>query len=147
MSTKEVNQEEIVRQPEGIKPFTKYTDLDRLRGMALIEACDGDLDLASKQTTVPYEVLLLWSKQREAGLNKRLERMAYQLLAIMPDKLEEADLAQLTRALGIVLDNLDRTEEEAPQDVYERLSQLIDRYRQRQQSAGVSHPPDAQGSL
>ncbi len=126
------------------RPFYTYSEADRIKGLALIAAHNGDLDLASRQTTVPYDVLLIWSKQMEAGLNKRLERTAYQLIAAMPDKLEEADLHQITRALSVVLTNLDRTEpeqeEKVPEDVYQRLSRNIDRYRESRRAAGISDP-------
>lgn len=127
------------------RPFYKYSEADRIKGLALIAAHDGDVVLASRQTTVPYEILRLWSLQQEAGLNKRLERAAYQLIAVMPDKLEEADLHQITRALSVVLTNLDRTEPEEEwisQDVYERLSRNIDRYREAKRDAGLSHPTE-----
>jgi hypothetical protein len=130
------------------RPFYKYSEADRIKGLALIAAHDGDIVLASRQTTVPYDILLLWSKQHDAGLNKRLERAAYQLIAVMPDKLEEADLKQITSALSVVLTNLDRTEPEeeaVSNDVYERLSRNVDRYRESRRAAGISVDPDDRG--
>jgi hypothetical protein len=127
------------------QPFHHYSEADRLKGLALIAAHDGDVVLASRQTSVPYDILLLWSRQQEAGLNKRLERVAFQLIAVMPDKLETADLPQITRALSVVLTNLDRTEpeeEKVSEDVYQRLSRNVDRYREARRDAGLSYPTE-----
>lgn len=115
-----------------------YTEVEKIRALALLGENHGDIALTSLQTNIPARTLRRWANAPAESLNTRLERLARELMATMPDKLEKADLQQLTRALTVVLSNLKREgvgagddqEQEAGASVeaYERIARLINKY-------------------
>jgi hypothetical protein len=64
----------------------------------------------------------------DAPLGERFERIAYQLVAAMTEKLEEANLHQITEALKFVFEKMGQTEDGSEVDVYEKLARLMDRF-------------------
>ena len=80
----------------------------------------------------------------ETPLDDQLERLARQMVAVMPEKVEEANLQELARSLSIVLAtmNLTRSDKEKKTDVREKLARLLDHYAALRAEGGTSEPVD-----
>ena len=129
----------------------RYGEAEKIGALAILRRNNGDITKTSEETGVLYATLVRWEKQqRESGisLDERLERLAHQLVAAMPEKLNEADLNQLTRALTVVLNNLKRSRTEADTDneergdVYEKLAHLIAHYHNERRTSEDSERSD-----
>lgn len=115
-------------------------EAEKLQTLAILDQNGGNIYTTFLQTGVSYWTLAAWSREKDVSLNKRLIKLAYELLATMPGKLENADLQQITRALSVVLDNIHDEDEEGigRGDVYEKLAYLMDQYAAAKRSANDS---------
>jgi hypothetical protein len=66
------------------------------------------------------------------------------MVAIMPEKLENASLHELVRSLAMVRATMNeaRAEKEESSDVYEKLARLMDRYAAAEAAGGNPEPTD-----
>lgn len=120
-----------------------YSDVEKLKALMALAANKGNATLTAEQTGIPYNTVLYWSRQTSTNLDDRLERLAHQLITVMPEKLNEADLQQITRALALVLNNIQRDSgADKRSDVYEKLARLMDRYAAGKRAIGDAEPSD-----
>ena len=80
----------------------------------------------------------------EAALDDQLEQLARQMVAVMPEKVEQANLQELTRSLAIVLGaiNQTRTGKETTSHAREKLAEILERYAAAASTEGTPEPPD-----
>lgn len=133
-----------------------YSRWTKLEALAELARNGGNIHKTAKEIGVPPQRLSDWAKaQREgrllpiqpglsvdAPLEERFERIAYQLVTAMTEKLEEANLHQITEALKFVFDKIGQTGEDDGSDVYEKLAHLINRYAAPGTADGDPEPPD-----
>lgn len=120
-----------------------YSEEQKAEALVALERNEGNLYRTSKETGIKTGTLHRWAHPESAmTLDERLEHLAYQLVAAMPEKLDGANLHQIIEALKFVLDKIGRAEEEKRGDVYEKLARLIDRYAAEKAANGDSEPTD-----
>jgi hypothetical protein len=78
--------------------------------------------------------------QGEATLDDELERLARQIVEILPEKLYEANLHQIIEAFKFILDKVGQAGDGSEADVYEKLARLMDRYA-TEKSTDSNLPP------
>lgn len=138
---------------KGRKP-KRYSPERKLAALTAVARNGGDVYRAAKETGIPYGTLHHWVRQAqangesllddEADLNERLEHLASQMVAAMPEKLNEASLQELARALSIVLASMNQTRagKEKTSHAREKLAEILERYAAAGSAAGASEPPD-----
>lgn len=133
-----------------------YTDDDRAAALATLEANDGNVARTSRETGVGRATLQRWASEtghrKEAVDNRlpeargniadRLEAFIHKALDVAPDKLHDADMNALFRAIGISADkiqllrnkptSIDEVRDGLTDDERaERVAALLDRARAR----------------
>ena len=115
----------------GRKP-KRYSEARKSAVLAVLALNGGDVYRTSKETGIPHGTLSRWARlaqaEKEVTLNDRLEQLSYQLVLAIPDKLDEANLHQLTEALKFVLDKIGQKGDDTSTDARERLIRLLDHY-------------------
>lgn len=136
----------------------QYSPERKLAALAALARNGGDLYRTAKELHIPNGTLSGWVRQAQArgeplpqgevALDERLEQLARQMVAVMPEKVEEASLQELARALTIVLGTMNqaRAGKEESGDVYEKLARLMDRYAATGAAGGSPEPTDEDGS-
>ncbi len=128
--------------------------------MIALDRNGGSLYKTAKETGIPEQRLSDWAKLRREGhllpspelpppaaFDDQLEQIVNRMVAVMPEKVEEASLQELTRSLTTILATMNqaRAEKEKSEDVYEKLGRLMARYAPNGgQSRDV--PPDDGGA-
>jgi len=95
----------------------RYTDNDRARTLAALQANNGNITRTSRDTGVSASTIRHWRDntsetvaatrdQKVATLAEELETLAYKLAWALPERIEGANLGQVTTSLGIVIDKL-----------------------------------------
>ncbi len=138
----------------AVKKTTKSRQYNEDQKALALEAYarnGNDLYRTSKETGIPAGTLHRWIKleqgadaARDGALDERLEQLARQMVAAMPEKVEGANLQELARSLSIVLTtmNLTRPEKEKRTDVREKLTRLLDQYAAQRAESGTREPVD-----
>lgn len=133
-----------------------YTDDDRAAALAALEANNGNVARTSRETGVGRATLNRWASETghrkeaadarlpeaRASIADRLEAFIHQALDVAPDKLADADMNALFRAIGISADkiqllrnrptSIDEVRDGLSDDERaERVAALLDRARAR----------------
>jgi len=95
----------------------RYSDADKATALELLRANGGNLSRTSRETGVPVSTLHEWKKgehlsetvpelrkEKRGTLASQLEAIAWKILDVLPDKLEDASARELATTLGIVID-------------------------------------------
>ncbi len=135
----------------------KYSQKAKSAALEALDRNEHNYYRTEKETGIPYSTLKRWERQRsqallgtaERGLplegvtlGQQLEGIAYQLVAALPEKLEEANLHQTIEALKFVLEKVGQVEGDRSADVYEKLARLMDRYAAEKRAVSDSEPVD-----
>lgn len=150
-----------------------YTDQDKIEALAMLKATQDDFNLVARATGINQATLREWSDGRtfihpdiwdkvndaKAELRSRFEQLIFQLIQVMPDKLEGASLKDVAAALGITFDRYQlllnqptsittNTNERVISDVEraERINALLDRARARRDGPPPEPALDGPGS-
>lgn len=136
-----------------------YSPWTKVAALAELERSGHSYYQTEKKTGIPRATLRRWERQRQRAetqpveegaipseddetLDDQFEDVAYQLVAALPEKLEEANLHQLIEALKFVLDRVGQAEDDEGAGVYEKLAHLINRYAAPGAADGDPQPPD-----
>lgn len=96
----------------------RYSDSDKAAALAALDANDGNTHKTAKQLNIPRTTLERWVEGRVSDdvphlrqhkkreLHESLEELAYKLVAVMPEKIDEANLQQSAVALGVVIEKM-----------------------------------------
>ena len=134
--------------------------------MALIalDRNGGNIYLTAKAIGLSSATLYKWNQARQEGrlvmpsprpdlpadasLDDQLEQIARQMVAIMPEKVEDANLQELTRSLSIVIATMNqtRTGKEKTSHAREKLAEILERYAAAAGAEGTPEPTDGNGS-
>jgi transposase-like protein len=143
-----------------VKKARPYSLQTKLAALVALEWNDGNVFRTAREIGISVVTLRSWRKaQREgrlvlpamqpelpedASLDERLEQIVQQMVAIMPEKLENASLQELVRSLAMVRATMNeaRAEKEESSDVYEKLARLMDRYAAAEAAGGNPEPTD-----
>ena len=146
-----------------MKPKPQYSLQTKLAALIELERNGGNLYQTARILGMDEKTLASWAQaQREgklvapplpseppvpdedAPLDERLEQIVQQMVAIMPQKLEEASLQELVRSLTMVRATLQeaRAEKEENSDVYEKLARLMDRFAPAGSADSSPQSPD-----
>jgi transposase-like protein len=143
-----------------VKKARPYSLQTKLAALVALERNDGNVFRTAREIGISVVTLRSWRKaQREgrlvlpamqpelpddASLDERLEQIVQQMVAIMPEKLENASLHELVRSLAMVRATMNeaRAEKEESSDVYEKLARLMDRYAAAEAAGGNPEPTD-----
>ncbi len=128
--------------------------------LAELDRNGGNIYKTAKDLGIPPRTLLRWVKAHDAGqllpptpqpeladdaaLDERLEQLARQMVAVMPEKVEEATLQELARTLTIVLDMMNQTRagKEKSSHAREKLAEILERYAAAAGAAGTPESSD-----
>ncbi|MFN8451027.1 MAG: hypothetical protein U0521_21230 [Anaerolineae bacterium] len=140
------------------KDQKRYSVARKLAALAVLDRNGGNLYQTMKETGIPEGTLSNWVKAQQEGrlpiiesalsgdasLDDQLEHLARQMVAVMPEKLDEASLQELARSLTIILDTLKetRTEKEKTSHAREKLAEILERYAAAGGEAGASETTD-----
>ncbi len=129
--------------------------------MIALDRNQGNLYRTSQELGIAEQTLSNWVKAHREGrllpepdlpanaaLDDQLEHIVNRMVAIMPEKVEEASLQELTRSLTTILATMNqaRAEKEKSEDVYEKLGRLMDRWSNNGAAIGGLPPLDGGGS-
>ncbi len=140
----------------------QYSKQTKFAALAALERNGGNRYQTAKETGIPHGTLARWVKEAElrgelpmmsrplpqpdedAPLDDQLEEVVRRMVAVMPEKVEEASLPELVRSLTAVLATLNqaRADKEQSGDVYEKLARLMDRYAPARPADSDLEPPD-----
>ena len=137
-----------------------YSQYVKLTALIALEQNEGNIYQTAKKIGIPSGTLAKWAQaQREgrlivptpqpdlpadASLDDQLEQVARRMVSAMPEKVEEADLQELARALTIVLDNMNQTRagKEKNSHAHEKLAEILERYAAAASAEGTPEPID-----
>jgi hypothetical protein len=129
----------------------QYSDSQKAEYLAALDLNGGNVNGTAKQLGIPSKTLENWSLgknqhpdvanmggEKKEQLVDRMDKIVHQLLDVIPDKIPEANLTQLSTAYGIMYDKI-RLERGQPTSITEssvdecfrRLLQLADAAKQR----------------
>lgn len=125
---------------------SRFTPNFKLRVLLALDAHQGDITRTAHQFEIPHKTLAEWDRDRDLivqaaqearnlqqlPLDARLDLITEQLINSLPEKISGAKLIDTLRAITMIAALRARFEaEEPPADVYERLNDLVNRYRER----------------
>ncbi len=135
-----------------------YSAEKKADALAKLEANGGNVYLTARQTGISEASISRWRKAKEqhessatpiesvndAPLDEQLEQLALQMVAVMPEKVEEASLQELARALTIVLDRMNqaRTGKERVSHAREKLAEILEKYAVPESASGTAETTD-----
>ncbi len=116
----------------------QYSRWTKLAALAELERSGHSYYQTEKKTGIPRATLRRWELEQERGdlplvtsalpppvddadLDDRFERLADQLVAALPEKLDEANLHQIIEALKLVLDKAGQAGGDRSTDAREKL--------------------------
>ncbi|MEP7293729.1 MAG: hypothetical protein ABI835_18220 [Chloroflexota bacterium] len=124
--------------------------------LAALDRNGGHITRTSLQTGVSRGTVSRWAREaqqrtadekeaalkKEMPLDEQLEQLARQMVDVMPEKVEEATLQELARALPIVLKTLKetRTSMERSSNVREKFALLLNDLTAEAEAAGILEP-------
>ena len=143
----------------------RYSQETKLAVLARLDRNGGNYYLTAKEAGIAWSTLSKWVKDQHEGrlpmlsprpepfdekasLADQLGQIVGQMVAIMPEKVEEASLQELTRSLTSILATMNqvRAETEAKEDdeIYERLVRHLSQYApDGAESCDVSSPAES----
>jgi transposase-like protein len=123
-----------------------YSSERKQAALETLKRNEGNFYQTAKETGISDATLYRWLRLEQVGeavdhapLDERFEQVAHQLVAAMTEKLDEANLHQITEALKFVFDKIGQTEEDDGSDVYEKLADLLNR---RAAALGAADDPE-----
>lgn len=136
----------------------RYSRRARVAALEALDRNGGNLYKTMKETGISDQTLSRWRRAELGGdalseraaaaaqsgmrLDDELEKLAQQIVAILPEKLYEANLHQIIEALKFVLDKVGQAGGDEGADVYEKLAHLINRYAADRPADGDPEPID-----
>lgn len=109
----------VPRTKPGITHRPQYSDEYKANALTLLSAYEGNVYRTAKELEIPYYTLYFWSKGsnineaalqmyevRKSELADKLEAWASQLIDIMPERLQTANLVAMSTSLGIAIDKM-----------------------------------------
>ena len=110
-----------------------YSDSQVAEALAVVDACGGNVQRASKTTGVPRKTLEGWTNgrsqrvsapeivdevaelrhEKRGDLASKMEEVAWRLAEAIPSKINDAPLNQIALSLGIVIDKMRLLREES----------------------------------
>ena len=126
----------------------RYSEQRKTAALATLAQNGGNRYRTAKQLGIPESTLASWARKAQmpgkppkvkrsmpqidenAPFDDQLEQVARQMVSIMPEKVEESSLQELTRSLSIVLATMKearagKDEKDSEEDVYEKLHKLM----------------------
>jgi len=139
---------------------THFTPHIKQQAMIALERNGGNLYRTAKELGISEQTLSDWAKLHQEGrllpsdshvdapLDDQLEEIVNRMVAIMPEKVEEASLQELTRSLTTIIATMNqaRAQKEKSGDVLEKLARLVSRYAPDGTENRDIPPPDGGGS-
>jgi len=95
----------------------RYTDEEKATFLAALDANDGNVKRTARDCGIPESTLRGWKKsrgtndavaelrpQKKGELADALEDIAWKIIGVLPDKIDEASVRELATLLGVALD-------------------------------------------
>jgi transposase-like protein len=121
---------------------THFSLQTKRAAMIELDRNGGNLYRTSQELGIAEQTLSDWAKAHregrllppdlpaDAALDDQLEHIVNRMVAIMPEKVEEASLQELTRSLTTILATMNqaRAEKEQSGDVYDKFVRIMARF-------------------
>jgi transposase-like protein len=140
----------------------QYSPETRALTLAVLDRNRGNFYRTAKETGISHDTLRRWvregkrsgetSPDKDDGaqkpLSERLEALVSQMVAVMPEKVEEANLQEIARTLTIVLDAMNKVQSETEESSHarEKLAEILERYAHVGSASGTDQATDGEGS-
>jgi len=143
----------------------QYNQKTITAALAELDRNGGNLTQTGKKIGIPPSTIGRWARERarnqpptqndlslledtNTSLADRLEQIVARMVAVMPEKVEEASLQELTRSLTTILTTMNqaRAEQEQSGHLYDKFVQIMARFSNNGAAADNLPPSDGEGA-
>lgn len=106
--------------------YRQYSEDEKAAAIVILKSNEGNCSKTSRETGIPpgtlnrwkhedgyHPVTLLKQTEQRAEIDQRLERVVHELLDVVPDKYEDANLQQAMTSIAIAVDKMRLLREQA----------------------------------